>query len=218
MRIYRWVVGPLRTNCYMIESLNEALIIDPGWHEGLDDMIRIIRSRSLKLIGFIATHGHFDHIAGVSRLREEFNAEFMIHERDLEIALRAHDIALRYLNIEIPRVPKPDRFIREGDLIRVGDSRIEVIETPGHSPGSVSLILRESSSGRLRIFTGDTLFKDSIGRVDIPGASPEMMRESLRKIISLPRDTLVYPGHGAETVLGREIERNNVLRSFLEDL
>lgn len=216
MRITRWVVGPLRTNCYVVESRGEVLIIDPGWHEDLEDLLRYISEKSLDVKSVIATHGHFDHVAGVSVIKRVYNTRFLINERDLLIAARAPEIARLYLGLEIPEIPRPDSFISEGDEMRVGDVSMRVLEVPGHSPGSVALYIeRASDTGRPVLFSGDTLFRDSIGRTDIPGASPDRMRESLRRIASLPLETIVLPGHGSATTLGREIERNLYLRQIL---
>jgi len=210
--ILRWILGPLRSNCYIISSGGEAVVIDPGWHEGVEEVVSIARRRSLDVVAIIATHGHFDHVSGVSIIKRDLGGEFMIHEGDYEIAIRAPASALRLTGVEPPRVPEPDRFLREGDAIRVGDIILRIMETPGHTMGSIT-ILTETIG--MVSFTGDTLFRGTIGRVDLPGSSPKMMRESLRRLARLPRETRIYPGHGPESTIGEELENNQYLQAVL---
>lgn len=219
MKIYKWVLGPLETNCYLIVSGNEALLIDVGWHEDLDDLVNFLRNKSPRSIGVVATHGHFDHVAGVSVIKRLFHTLFMINRKDLVLLENSSRIAREFFEFEIPDPPKPDLFIQEKDVIRVGDIYIEVLEVPGHTPGSIALFIREDYSDIKKpiLFTGDLLFRDSIGRVDFPESSPSEMRESLEKILRLPEETIILPGHGPETTLAREIRENIVLREFLGD-
>ncbi|MEM0366097.1 MAG: MBL fold metallo-hydrolase [Acidilobaceae archaeon] len=231
--VHRWALGPLRANCYVIVSSGEAIIVDPGWHEDVIDIIRFIDSNKLKIKGIIATHGHFDHVSGVSIVKNYTNAPFMIHEGDLEIARRAHRSAYRYIGVEPPQVPEPDILVSERFTVEIGDVKLRVIETPGHTMGSISIVapgevftgdlLLEASRAISRtaydipvVLTGDTLFKGTIGRVDLPGSSPQSMISSLRKLSKLPLKTIIYPGHGPETTLEEEIKNNQYLRAVLE--
>ncbi|MDM7275450.1 MAG: MBL fold metallo-hydrolase [Thermoprotei archaeon] len=227
-------MSPLRSNCYLLANSGEAVIIDPGWHEGVDEVIRFVEARSLKVKAVLATHGHFDHVSGVSTVKSVFNAPFLIHPADVEIARRAHKSAFRYLGVEPPEIPEPDGGLREDTTIKVGSVELRVMETPGHTPGSVTLIAPgEVLIGDLLLeaariasltspafktpvaLTGDTLFKGSIGRVDLPGSSLSDMIVSLRKISMLPPETIIYPGHGPQTTLKEELQGNPHLTMLL---
>ncbi|MCX8196106.1 MAG: MBL fold metallo-hydrolase [Acidilobaceae archaeon] len=222
----RFELGPLRANCYILEHGGEALVIDPGWPYGLEEVLR--RVKRVKAI--VATHGHFDHVGGVALAKEITGAPFAIHERDVELARRARELTLRYLGVEVPEVPPPDFTLREGEAIEVGGLEVRVIETPGHTMGSISLLIPQgvfvgdlliaskralSMTSYGAVFTGDTLFRGTVGRVDLPHSSAELMRESLRKLASLPRETVVYPGHGPPTTIGEELEHNPYLMDLL---
>ena len=217
MRIMRIVLGPLRTNCYILSRDDEALIIDPGWHEDIDLVFKEIERNSLNPRYIVATHGHFDHVLGVGFLKRRFSPIFMAHEKDLNMILRAHEIAHRFLGVNAPQVPTPDYFVREGQKIFIKDLVIKVLEVPGHSPGSIALYIDpvENNVDKPVLFSGDTLFRESIGRIDIPEALPHEMIRSLRKLVNLPRQTIVYPGHGPETTIGHEIRYNEYLRELL---
>lgn len=224
--VKRYPLGPLKSNCYVVESDGEVMIIDPGWPEWLDEVLKGLRN--VKYI--IATHGHFDHVSGVAVAKSLTGALYGIHERDVELSRRARSAALRYLGVEVPEVPSPDFTLKEGDRLELGEVEVRVVETPGHTMGSISLlvpagafvgdvllasqrVLSMTSYGA--VFTGDTLFKGAVGRVDFAHSSAELMRESLRKLGRLPRETIVYPGHGAPTTIGEEIENNPYLREVL---
>ncbi len=191
MEIRRIIVGPLRTNCYCVVSRGEALIIDPG----ADPMRIIDLLGDTKLRYIIATHGHFDHVSAVEPLRKRYSSPFLIHREDEE-TLR---IFGSYVLCGSP--PRPDRFLEEGDIVRVGDEIFHIIHTPGHTPGSICIY---SSSSKV-VFTGDTLFRGAFGRTDLPGGDPEKMFDSLRKIFRILTDEyVVYPGHGESTTIGEE--------------
>jgi len=212
--VYRLALGPLMSNCYLLRSGGEAVVIDPGWHEGLEPVLEIVRGSGLRVRAIIATHGHFDHVSGVAIVKRAFNAPFMIHREDVELAMRAHRSAQRLTGAEPPQVPEPDATLAEGDVVEVGDLELRILEIPGHTVGSIAIYIA-GGLGRPVVFTGDTLFKGSIGRVDLPGSAPEKMASSLRKLAALPRDAIVYPGHGPETTIGDEVEENQYLRAVL---
>mgnify|MGYP001770622543 CR=1 FL=1 len=233
LEVTRWVLGPLRSNCYLISSRGEAVIVDPGWHEDVGVVVDEVRRRGLKVKAVIATHGHFDHVSGVAIVKRELGAPFAIHEADVGLARRAHRSAYRYLGVEPPEVPEPDILLKEGDVVEVGGVKLRILETPGHTPGSITIlgeleafvgdILMEAHRAMAKTyaepiaFTGDTLFKGTIGRVDLPGSSPNSMIESLRKLARLDPRTIIYPGHGPQTTLAEELENNQYLRAALED-
>ncbi|MGC9148144.1 MAG: MBL fold metallo-hydrolase [Sulfolobales archaeon] len=211
VEILKYVVGPLETNCYVVIDRSLAVVIDPGWYEEINFIINDLRSRSVAIDSIIATHGHFDHVSGVRELKKLTDARFLINKKDLSIMKRAPYMAKYFLGIETPEPPQPDLFIAEGDLVKLNNVILRIIETPGHTKGSVSIILEpldKKYSGRVVVFTGDTLFKESIGRIDFPESDPSEMIRSLRRLAELPKETMVYPGHGPETSIEYELRHN----------
>jgi hydroxyacylglutathione hydrolase len=184
------VVGPYQTNCYILgcKQTNQGLVIDPG-----DEVLRIVKeiARSGLTLKYIAiTHGHMDHVGGVSELHRITKTPVLIHRLD------AGALAER-----------PDGFLEEGQTLQVGNYSISIIHTPGHSAGGVCL----HAPGA--VFTGDSLFAGSVGRTDFPGGSHEALIEGVRrKILSLGDELSVYPGHGPESTIGRERQTNPFFR------
>jgi len=184
------VVGPYQTNCYILgcKETNQGLVIDPG-----DEVLRIVKeiSRSGLEIKYIAiTHGHIDHVGGVSELKRITKAPVLIHRLD------AGALGNRL-----------DGFLEEGQSLQVGNYTLSVIHTPGHSPGGVCLYAPGA------VFTGDTLFAGSVGRTDFPGGSHELLVQGVRqKIFPLGDSPRVYPGHGPESTIGRERMTNPFFR------
>ena len=206
MRILSWRVGPLATNCYAVlcEENREALIIDPGFSAGeerhiIDDVIR----RGFKVKFILNTHGHVDHISGNGILKRLTDARILIHEEDASMLTDPHENLSFMLGLTVTS-PKADRLLRDEDSIGLGDLEFKVIHTPGHTRGSISLFSEEEKI----VFTGDTLFAGSIGRTDLPGSSFRDMMESLGRLMELPDETIVYPGHGDVTSIGWEKGRN----------
>ncbi len=201
------IVGQLAVNCYIIgdKSSKEAIIVDPGAEA--DKILSVIDKEQLRVKYVIATHGHFDHCGAVSTIKKRLNCEFLIHSADLPFIQRAHKSAARW-KINIDKVPYPDRFIDEQDTISIGTHTIAILHTPGHSPGSISLYLK--SKGFL--LSGDTLFKQSIGRTDFTDGSLEDITSSIRnKLYILPDETIVYCGHGESTTIGFEKQNNSFI-------
>lgn len=203
MIVQRMVVGPIQANCFIIgdETTKKAAIIDPG-DEG-DAILAAVEKLGLDIEYIIATHGHFDHNAGVPAIKEKMpDVPFLLHEEDI-FFVRDSKASARKWGITIDQVPDPDRFIKEGETIEVGNIKLKVIHTPGHSPGGVSLLCDEG------IFVGDTLFQGSIGRTDFrAGSMPELKSSIREKLYTLPDDTIVYTGHGPETTIGEEKKYN----------
>lgn len=199
-------VGPLQCNCYIVwDRPDEALVIDPG-DEG-DRLGDLIASRGLTPRLIVSTHGHFDHVGGVDALRKRFGATYRIHEADVPI-LNLVPAASRLWGIKIPPRPVPKDFIEPGATYDFGGLRVETIHTPGHTPGSTCFHV----SRERMVFTGDTLFLHSIGRTDFPGGDHEQILSSIReRLLTLPPETRVLPGHGPGSTIGAEAEGNPFL-------
>lgn len=202
MNIKKFEVGPLFENCYAIydENAKQAIIIDPG--DEPDLMLDFLKENDLNVKYIICTHGHFDHIGAVKEIKEETGALILLHEKDLEIYRNSPEVAVQLFGIAIDPQPEPDRLIQDGENIKFNDSILQIIHTPGHSPGSICIYMNGN------LFTGDTLFAGSVGRTDILGGSMKELLDSLKKISSLPGETVVFPGHGPKTKLEIEIKTN----------
>ncbi|KYH41722.1 MAG: MBL fold metallo-hydrolase [Candidatus Bathyarchaeota archaeon B26-2] len=209
MIVKRFTVGPLGTNCYIVicEDSKEAIVIDPGIHEDEYETVldRVIRDVKVRYI--VNTHGHFDHIMGNRVLKEKTGASIMIHRADRAM-LTDPSLNLSWmLGLRIVS-PPTDIFLEDGTTFAVGDYRFKVIHTPGHSRGSISIL------GDGIVFTGDTLFAGSIGRTDLPGSSfNDLIRSLLDRLMRLPDETKVYPGHGPQSLIGVEKQNNPYIRA-----
>ena len=201
--IERLVVGPLATNCYILKSGEEQAVIDPG------DDAEAILAQSAELGGtvkyVIDTHGHIDHVAANGEILKATGAELLIHETDAAL-LTAPDRNLSNLMGVRVSSPAATRTLKEGDKVTVGDETLTVYHTPGHTRGGICLMATEYA------FTGDTLFVDSIGRVDFPGGSERQMQASLARLETLlKREMMIYPGHGEPGTFGRALLVNPFL-------
>jgi len=202
------VVGPLASNCYIVgsSSTKEGMIIDPGAEAG--NILRTVQQMGLSVSLIVITHAHIDHIDALRAVKERTNAQFAIHEAEKELLSAAPMRMLIPLGLTpFKSPPQPDRLLKDGDRIDVGDLHFEVLHTPGHSPGGICL------SGHGVVFSGDTLFNFGIGRTDFPGGSHERLMKSIReKLMVLPDETIVYPGHGPPTTIGDERRGNPFLQ------
>ncbi|TSC53302.1 MAG: beta-lactamase domain-containing protein [Microgenomates group bacterium LiPW_16] len=196
MRVEKVVVGQLGTNCYLVwdEKTRKTIIIDPG--DDGDYIIRKIQDFKLSPVLIIATHGHFDHVLAALELKLAFSIPFLIHKADSFLLNRASSTAKHFLGIKVDPQAMQNRFVKEGDIISFGQEKLKVLETPGHSPGGISLL------GKGVVFSGDTIFADGFGRTDFSYGSKEDLEKSVKKLFKLPEDTIVYPGHGEETTIG----------------
>ncbi len=198
MLIQTLPVGPLQVNCFIVacEETKEAMVVDPG-----DDGAQILaalKAAHLQPRLIVNTHGHFDHIGANKFLVEKTGAELLIHAQDVPLLQRAPEHAAVYGLTAVPS-PEPTRVLQDGDVMEFGKLRFEVIHTPGHSPGGICL------HGPGHVFTGDSLFAGSIGRTDLPGGSHETLVRGVRsRLMVLPEETVVHPGHGPDTTIGRE--------------
>ena len=197
VKIYPLVVGRLQTNCYILQSGEEAIIIDPG--DEADRIRRFLTDLGPKPTRIVATHTHFDHVLGVDGLRAATGAPFSIHKDDLPMLEAMQQRVRQFMGFNVPPPPKVDSFLKHGEEILLGNETILVLHTPGHSPGSISL------SGKGYVFTGDALFNQSIGRTDLPGGDYGTLIHSIKEqLFRLEDNTIVNPGHGPETTIGDE--------------
>ncbi len=197
MQIYPLVVGRLQTNCYVLQSGNESVVIDAG--DEADRILSFLKDLKIRPKLIIATHTHFDHVLAVQALRSATGAPFAIHKQDLLMLESMQERVHRFMGLKVPPPPKADRFLAHGDVVKVGDETMHVLHTPGHSPGSISL------AGKGYVFTGDALFNQSIGRTDLPGGDFDALIRSIKdQLFQLEDETMVYPGHGPETTIGDE--------------
>lgn len=197
------VVGPIQCNCYIAgdPETREAVVIDPG--DQPDDILEAVERHSLTLVAAVATHAHFDHVLAAEAIRERTGVPFYLHVDDMPILQAMQERGIRFLGIELPPPPEVDRHYREGDTLEVGSITLGVIDTPGHSPGSVSLVVPDEV-----VFSGDTLFARSIGRTDLPGGDQDKELASIRERLFPLGDLPVYPGHGPSTTIGTEKVEN----------
>lgn len=200
MILKRLVVGPIAANCYVIgdRGSRDGCIIDPG--DDADKILAVVRETGLEIRFLIGTHGHFDHIAAVSALKKSLNCDFLLHEKDIPFVRQSQSTAQQW-GIRIDQVPEPDRLVNDGDKLSLGNLELEILHTPGHSPGGISIYV----PGEKLVFTGDTLFQGSIGRTDFAMGSMEELVGSIKnRLYTLPDDTVAHTGHGESTTIGRE--------------
>lgn len=226
-------VGMLQCNCSILgdPETREAIVVDPG--DDVDRILEIIRSHHLKVLAIVSTHTHIDHVGGLAQLHRITGAPVLIHEADLPL-YHSLDMQAQWLGIPTPETVRIRDFVAEGDTLRWGGFGAQVLHTPGHTPGSISLVVRptaaetqavaetahvkrsarpESMSAASLLLAGDTLFHGSIGRTDLPGGSfPQILSSIREKLLVLPDEMIVYPGHGDTTTIGDEREHNPFLR------
>lgn len=201
-------VGILACNCSILgnEKSREGMVIDPG--DNIDEILRVIARHGLRVNTIVVTHAHIDHIGGARKLKEATGALLYLNENDLELYGHLEQQAA-WLGVPTPERATLDTPAREGDRLRVGGTELIVLHTPGHTPGSISLWIPAEK----KLIAGDTLFRDSIGRTDLPGGDPRQILRSIHdKYFPLPEETTVIPGHGETTTLGREKEFNYFLQ------
>ncbi len=221
MKVHRRVVGPLATNCYILqdEEAGKAVVIDPGGRGS--SILDFIRKLGLSLESIVLTHGHVDHIVDAGVIQAGTGAPVMIAEGD-KAFLEDPGWMKSFIGPSGMVPVKDSRTVKEGDIIDFGNSRLHVFETPGHSPGSISLYWPGSpasgsseaapKSGPGVLFSGDLIFGLSVGRTDFPGGDMDQLLNSIRsKVLTLPDDTLIYPGHNAPTTVGKERTENPFL-------
>jgi len=200
-------VGPLQCNCSIIgdETTREAMVIDPG--DNIEDVLAIIRDQRLQVKQIVITHAHIDHIGGAMKLRAATGAPILLNQNDYAL-LKMLDVQASWLGMTAPGEVTIAADIADGQSLQAGSLKADVLHTPGHTEGSVCLYFPAEKL----LIAGDTLFARSIGRTDLPGGSYEKIMRSLHdRVLTLPDETVVIPGHGQRTTIGEEREENPFL-------
>ena len=203
-------VGPLQCNCSILgdEKTHEALVVDPG--DELDKIQAILDRHQLRVTGIIVTHAHIDHIGGAAQLHQQTGAPVYMNEDDLWMC-DALEQQAAMLGMRPPEKPAIDVTVRDADVVSLAETKLHVLHTPGHTEGSISLHLPSEN----KLLAGDTLFRDSIGRTDLPGGDSRRILVSIRdKLLALDDSVDVIPGHGPATTIGREREFNYFLQNL----
>jgi glyoxylase-like metal-dependent hydrolase (beta-lactamase superfamily II) len=204
LNITTHVVGALQENCYLVidDAARQGVLVDPGG-EG-ERLVQAVRASGAELQAVWLTHAHVDHVLGVAAVKRAFDVPVFMHPLDRPLYDRAELSATMY-GLPFEPLPAPDRALADGDVLTVGSFDFAVMHAPGHAPGHVVI------HGHGVAFVGDCLFMGSVGRVDLPLSVPTDLTRSLARIAELPEDTVVYPGHGPSTTVGRERRTNPFL-------
>lgn len=206
MKFETIIVGVLETNCYLVycsETLACA-VVDPGAEP--HKILHLIKRKALNPVVILNTHGHVDHIGANKDIKERFNIPLCIHRSDKYMLENVHQSEMSFF-LEAKESPSPDRYLEDGERIQIGKSFLQVIHTPGHSPGSVSFL------GDGFLLSGDTLFYGGVGRTDFPGGSWQELEYSIKnKILTMPDETIILPGHGPSTSVGQEKRSNPFIK------
>ena len=196
------------SNCFLLfdEVSREAAVIDPS--ADACEIVRVLSEENLTLTMILLTHGHFDHIYAADTLRVQTGAKLYVHRKDAQMLTDAEENASALFFGRGDTYREADEIIKGGDSLRLGDNTVFVRHTPGHTPGSVTFVAGDS------LFTGDTLFHNSIGRADLPGGDGAALKDSLRRLCAMPGDYTVYSGHGEVTTLDAERKNNPFLKNL----
>ena len=200
-------VGPLQCNCSVIgdESTREAMVIDPG--DDINEIVMLVQKHGLTVKQIVVTHAHIDHVGGAMKLRQLTGAPILLNQNDYAL-LKMLDVQAAWVGMATPGKVEIDQPLAEGDKLRAGNLEASILHTPGHTEGSVCLYF----PAQQKLIAGDTLFAGSIGRTDLPGGSFEKIMSSLhQRVLALPDETIVIPGHGPLTTIGKERESNPFL-------
>jgi glyoxylase-like metal-dependent hydrolase (beta-lactamase superfamily II) len=211
MKWRRMSLGPIGTNAYFIwNEKKNCLIVDPG--DEPNKIFTYVKEHELNPIAVLLTHAHYDHIGALDHVREKWNIPVYIHKKEQDwLVDPALNLSFRVPYMEPLRLKKAEEIIFGEGMLTIGDFTFQVLETPGHSPGSVSYYFKEQDV----IFSGDALFEGSIGRTDLPGGNHDLLLKSIHdKLLTLPEETLVLSGHGRETTIQQEMDTNPFLNGY----
>lgn len=203
-------VGPIECNCSILgdETSGDAFVIDPG--DDVSKILQILKQRQLKVKAILITHAHIDHIGGAAKLKAATGAPVYMNTQDQELYDNMAEYAA-WLGMEVPDKTDIDVETKDGQVVKLHETEFHVMHTPGHTQGSLCLFAPSQNL----LLAGDTLFQDSIGRTDLPGGDSKQILKSIRtQLLTLPDETVVIPGHGPATTIGRERERNPFLRGL----
>jgi glyoxylase-like metal-dependent hydrolase (beta-lactamase superfamily II) len=201
-------VGPLQCNCSIVgdESAREGIVIDPG--DDIEDILALVRKHNLQIKQIVITHAHIDHVGGAMKLRAATGAPILLNQNDYAL-LKMLDVQAAWLGMAAPGKVEIEQSLGQADLVKAGSLAAQVLHTPGHTEGSICLYFEPQK----KLIAGDTLFAGSIGRTDLPGGSFDKIIHSLHdRVLALPDETIVIPGHGLLTTIGEERETNPFLQ------
>ena len=201
-------VGPLQCNCSVIgdETTREAIVIDPG--DDIEQVLALVRKHNLQVKQIVITHAHIDHVGGAMKLRAATGAPILLNQNDYAL-LKMLDVQAAWIGVSTPGKVEIDQSLGPSDTVKAGSIAAQVLHTPGHTEGSICLYFPAEN----KLIAGDTLFAGNIGRTDLPGGSYEKILHSLHnRVLALPDETVVVPGHGPLTTIGEERETNPFLQ------
>ncbi|GAP20835.1 MBL fold metallo-hydrolase [Leptolinea tardivitalis] len=208
LKIETFILGPIDNNSYLLwdEDTRDAAVIDPSFDAGR--VAESVLSNDLNLTGFWLTHGHFDHFVGTPAIIEILRRQAPLYLHKADLAMFADGGLARQFGFPLPDMPNPTDYLTDGQILQLGESKITVWHTPGHSPGHVIFYAEEISM----LFTGDLIFRQSVGRTDLTGAdSDELLRSIYNVVLPLPGETILLSGHGEPTTIDDEVEYNPYL-------
>lgn len=214
IEIVKMTLGPIQTNCYIVGDTDsgDAVVIDPGDSAAL--ILRSVEQREWTVRHILATHAHFDHIMASGDLKEATGAPFHLHEADEPLRRAMPEQVRQLVGLDVPPAAEPDGFLSEGERITAGAIALDVLYTPGHSPGHVSFVLASEQT----VFCGDVLFAGSIGRTDLPGGDfPTLIQSILTRLLPLGDAFAVLPGHMQNTTIGDERATNPFVLDYLRE-
>jgi hydroxyacylglutathione hydrolase len=208
VEVLTFINGPLQENCYLayVAGSKAGVLIDPG--SSFDELKSGVGKSGVRPVLILATHGHFDHVGAVQPLKDQYQAGFACHEADLGAIEMLEQLSANF-GFGQARVPGVDRFLGPDEEFEAAGIPIKALHTPGHTPGGMCYYL----PGQGILFSGDTLFEGTVGRTDLPGGSARDLTRSVKTVLyKLPDETIVYPGHGDSTTIGREKKTNPFMR------
>lgn len=201
MNLKTFVAGPIDANNYLLTDGEEAVLIDCS--EAKSEVLKELEGKKLKYI--LLTHGHFDHVLGVNEMKEKTGAKVLVNKNDISRMEESANI-MRTFGVQGVEIPKADEYLQDGEIIEFGSTKIKVIATPGHTEGGVCYLVDD------KLFSGDTLFRDSVGRTDLPGGNFKKLSDSVKNtLFNLDENITVYSGHGPETTIGYEKKYNELI-------